>query len=487
MQVNDALAGMLGYSKAELAGRRFDDPSRPDRGSASSATLRALISHKGVRRFEKRYVTRDGATVWADVNVALVHNLRDEPDYFVTTFVDITAEKEAERELRETNVQLADAMSRAIELAAEADSANQAKSDFLANMSHEIRTPMNGVIGMTGLLLDTPLDEEQRRYAETVRTSGESLLTLLNDILDFSKIEAGKMDLETLDFDLRALLNDFATLLAIRAQEAGLEFICAAAPEVPSHLAGDPGRLRQILLNLAGNAVKFTHHGEVSVRVGLEWETDTEVMLRFSVKDTGIGIPAEKQGILFQKFTQADASTTRHYGGTGLGLAISKQLADLMGGEIGLISEAGLGSEFWFTAHLTKQVGRQPEAPPPAELDGVRMLVVDDNATNREILMAQLRAWGVRSDEVDGGPAALEALHLAGDAGDPYRAAILDMLMPGMTGSELARVIKADEALAGTLLVLMTSLGGRGDAGQMEGIGFAAFLVKPVRQSDLFD
>ena len=296
LQVNDALAGMLGYPVAELEGFRFDDLTHPDDRAASAAAQSDLISQKGVRRFQKRYITRDGATVWADVNVALVCNRRGEPDYFVTTFVDITAQKEAEQELRQTNVALADAMSRAIELAAEADSANQAKSDFLANMSHEIRTPLNGVIGMTGLLLDSPLDSDQRRYAEIVRTSGESLLAILNDILDFSKIEAGKMDLETVDFDLRALLNDFAALLAIRAHEAGLEFICAAAPDVPGHLSGDPGRLRQILLNLAGNAVKFTHRGEVAVRVSLEWETDTEAMLRFSVKDTGIGIPAAKQG-----------------------------------------------------------------------------------------------------------------------------------------------------------------------------------------------
>ena len=280
-----------------------------------------------------------------------------QPHHVVGTSWDITAQKEAERELRETNMALADAMARAVELAAEADSANLAKSEFLANMSHEIRTPMNGVIGMTGLLLDTDLDAEQRHYAETVRTSGESLLAILNDILDFSKIEAGKLELETLDFDLRAVLSDFAAMLAVRAQGEGLEFVCAAAPDVPSHLSGDPGRLRQVLLNLAGNAVKFTGRGEVAVRASLESEADTEVVLRFSVKDTGIGIPAEKQGLLFQKFTQADASTTRQYGGTGLGLAISKQLVELMGGEIGLVSEAGVG--FGILVHGSlRQAGR---------------------------------------------------------------------------------------------------------------------------------
>jgi PAS domain S-box-containing protein len=487
IEVNAALAAMVGYSIEDLAGRRFSDLAHPDDRPVGDAAQNELTSEKGVRRFEKRYITRDGAIVWADVNVALVCNKRGDPDYFVATFVDITARKEAEEGLRETNVQLELAITRAIELAAEADQANAAKSEFLANMSHEIRTPMNGVIGMTGLLLDTPLDQEQRRYAETVRTSGESLLAILNDILDFSKIEAGKMELETLDFDLRTLLNDFAVLLATRAHETGLEFICAAAPDVPGHLSGDAGRLRQILLNLAGNAVKFTHHGEVAVRASLEWEADAEVMLRFSVKDTGIGIPADKQGLLFQKFTQADASTTRKYGGTGLGLAISKQLAEMMGGEIGLVSEEGKGSEFWFTARFAKQANRERNVAPPADIHGARILVVDDNATNREVLTAQLEAWGARPDEALGGSGALVALSQARDENDPYAAAILDMQMPGMNGAELARAIKADPYLARTTLVLMTSLGGRNDAREMEEIGFDAYLVKPVRQSDLFD
>jgi PAS domain S-box-containing protein len=487
IQVNDALAEMFGYSGAELAGKELDDLTHLDDRPSGPTTRQALISTKQARRFERRYLRRDGTLVWADVNVALVCNGRGEPDYFVETFVAITAQKEAQAELSETNIQLGKAMTRAIELAAEAEAATLAKSEFLANMSHEIRTPMNGVIGMAGLLLDTPLDAEQRRYAQTVRTSGESLLALLNDILDFSKIEAGKMDLETLDFDLRALLNDFASLLALRAHEAGLEFICAAAPDVPGHLSGDPGRLRQVLLNLAGNAVKFTHHGEVSVRVSLESETDDAVVLRFSIKDTGIGIAKNKQKLLFQKFSQADASTTRKYGGTGLGLAISKQLAEMMGGQIGLVSAEGLGSEFWFTARFGKQADRDRSAKPPAAISDARILIVDDNATNREVLTAQLAAWGARSDEAFDGPTALTALRRAGGAGDPYAAAIVDMQMPGMDGSDLARSIKADGTLAGTLIVLMTSLGARGDAREMEELGIVAHLVKPVRQSDLFD
>ncbi len=443
----------------------------------------------GTKEFdtEFRVVLADGTVRDIRAQALVQRNASGVARHVIGTSWDITAQKEAERQLRDTNVALAHAMSRAIELAADAGNANKAKSEFLANMSHEIRTPMNGVIGMTGLLLDTPLDQTQRRYAETVRVSGESLLALLNDILDFSKIEAGRMDLETLEFDLHDMLDDFAALLAMRAQECGLEFICAAAPDVPRHLSGDPGRLRQILLNLAGNAVKFTRKGEVSVRAGLAWETATEVMLRFSIKDTGIGIPADKQSLLFQKFTQADASTTRQYGGTGLGLAISKQLAEMMGGEIGLASEAGAGSEFWFTARFSKQVERSRSAVSIAAIDGARILVVDDNATNREVLTAQLHAWGMRVGEAVDGPTALEALREAVTSGDPYAAAILDMQMPEMDGALLARLIKADTATAGTGLLLMTSLGSIGNSGDTKATGFVATLVKPVRQSDLLE
>ena len=436
---------------------------------------------------EEKETWPDGHVTWASTTKLP----RIDPDgNVVGTFGisrDITTRKRTEVELADANRRLEVAITEATEKTLQADLANSAKSDFLANMSHEIRTPMNGVIGMIGLLLETDLDDDQRHYAETVRTSGESLLEILNDILDFSKIEAGSVELEIVDFDLRVLLDDFAVIPAARAQAKGLEFICAVAPDVPAHLSGDPGRLRQVLLNLAGNALKFTPHGEISVRAGLVEETDTDAVVRFSVKDTGIGIAAEKHELLFEKFTQADASTTRRFGGTGLGLAISRRLVELMGGEIALESEEGHGSEFWFQVRLAKQAA--PESVPVSadEILGSHILVVDDNATNREVLSEQLRAWGARAEEAIDGPSALLALRRALDTGEPFAAVILDMQMPDMDGADVARAIKADETLQHTRLVLMTSLGQRGDARAMEQLGFSAYLVKPARQSDLFD
>ena len=487
--ISRALARSFGLDDPALAiGTADVDYFSEEHARRALADEREIVrSRQPVIGLEEKETWPDGHVTWASTTKLP----RIDPDgHVLGTFGisrDITARKLADAELAVTYQRLEAAIAEATEKTLQAELANSAKSEFLANMSHEIRTPMNGVIGMIGLLLDTELEDDQRHYAEAVRASGESLLEILNDILDFSKIEAGSVELETVDFDLRVLLDDFATLPAVRAQAKGLEFICAVAPDVPAYLAGDPGRLRQVLLNLAGNAVKFTERGEIAVRAGLVEETDTSAVVRFSVKDTGIGIAPEKHGLLFQKFTQADASTTRRYGGTGLGLAISKRLVELMGGEIVLVSEEGRGSEFSFTVRLAKQAESERIVVSYDEILGAHILVVDDNATNREVVSAQLRAWGGRPQEATDGPSALVALRSARDAGDPFAAAILDMQMPDMDGADVARAIKADATLKQTRLVLMTSVGQRGDARQMEEIGFSAYLVKPARQSDLFD
>ena len=445
-------------------------------------------------RGEKEYDT-EFRVVWPDESVHTIRALASvqcdplgRPLSMLGTNWDITPHKQAEAELVRINQQLEKSTAYARSLAAQAEIATQAKSEFLANMSHEIRTPMNAVIGMTRLLLDSDLDAEQRRYLEIVRSNGESLLTLLNDILDFSKIEAGKLELETLNFDLTSLLDDFITSIAVQAQAKGLEVLCAAAPEVPPLLQGDPGRLRQILTNLVGNAIKFTRVGEVSLQVSCLGESNGKADLRFSVRDTGIGIAPEKIGLLFKQFTQMDASTTREYGGSGLGLAISRQLVELMGGQIGVNSTVAQGSEFWFQIPLqiqTRVTGRLN--PLDNHLNGVRILVVEDNATNRGMLRDRLTAWGMRSFEVSDGKAALESLLSAWKAGDPFRVAVIDQHMPGMDGTALGQAIKESPNLCETHLVLLSALVQREEARRFETIGFAGYLAKPIHHSDLYE
>jgi PAS domain S-box-containing protein len=471
---NSPWAKMTGLSVSDSLGHGWIRTLHPDDKEKILQQWDQTLRERKDLSLEFRLVTAAGEVRWVACRTAPIQydaGNTGETGGYAGSIKDISSYKESEDALRRAKT--------------EAEAAVKAKGEFLAKMSHEIRTPMNGVLGMTNLLADTEMSSQQREYTETIRRSAESLLLLINDVLDFSKVEARKLIFETIDFNLQETIEGSLELLAETAQAKNIELAGFVLADVPTQLRGDPGRLRQVFVNLVSNAVKFTEYGEVVVSVANMSETETQVDLRFEVRDTGIGISQDVQPRLFQVFSQADSSTTRRYGGTGLGLAISKQLIELMGGQIGFTSVPGQGSTFWFTARFEKQAMHVKAAAEPANLSNLHVLIVDDNQTSRRILEDQMQGWGIRASCASGAQEALEVLQ---DASLPrVDVVVLDMHMPGMNGIALAEVIKADPRLARARIIILTSLGHLLDDTQLERIGIEACLVKPVKQGRLYE